>query len=91
MDTQHRTSAVIEDTPEGLRVTMRPPKNGGCLVAFLTVWLIGWTYGGLSAMRALADSLSPFNLTAIFLLVWLAGWLAGEVFAVAAIAFSIGG
>jgi len=84
------SSPVIEDTPDGLRVSMRAPR-AGCLVAFLTVWFIGWTYGGIEAIRALFSAESLFNPLSLFLLLWLAGWLAGELFVAALLAFMIDG
>jgi hypothetical protein len=47
----------------------RPP----FVIAFLTVWLLGWTIGGVFAI---GQVMTGFN---AFLLVWLGGWALGMV------------
>jgi hypothetical protein len=44
------------------------------IVAFITFWLGGWTYGGLQVLNQL---LRHFELFSAF---WMGGWLLGEVF-----------
>ncbi len=69
---------TIEQGPEGLTVTMRTPA-AGCLLGFLGAWFVGWSLGGASAFRAVADADSLLNPFTLFMLVWLAGWALGEV------------
>lgn len=80
----------IERTAEGLRVTMRAPRSG-CLIAFLGVWLAGWTFGGIEAMGALFSASSLLNVVSLFLLLWLAGWIVGEVAVAVFLAFLLNG
>jgi len=90
MDNRVRHIPVIEHGPEGLSVKMRAPR-AGCLVAFLGVWLVGWTFGGVAAMRSLFSAGDPLNPLSLFLLLWLCGWMVGEVFVALAIAFMLDG
>lgn len=71
-----RVSMRISRSAEEVRVDLGPPRVG-CIMAFLAVWLTGWTIGGISAMRALFST--GFSAVSLFMLVWLAGWLVGEV------------
>jgi hypothetical protein len=80
----------IEPTAEGLRVSMRAPRSG-CLITFLGVWLAGWTFGGIEAMRAVSSTDSLLNVASLFLLFWLAGWIVGELAVAAFLAFLING
>jgi len=90
MENRVRDIPVIEQGPAGLSVTMNAPRSG-CVVAFLGVWFVGWTFGGISAMRSLFSAGSLLNPASLFLLVWLCGWAFGEVFAALAIAFMLNG
>ncbi len=55
-----------------LRITYRR-RGMGCLVLFLSVWLAGWTAGGIAAITALSREFGWF------ILVWLGGWAVGEL------------
>lgn len=78
MATAH-TSTSIDDTPDGLRITMPVPRVG-CATAFLAVWLVGWVVGEVSALRARFSIGGSFVPAYAFLLIWLAGWtIAGVV------------
>ncbi len=90
MNSRARHIPEIEEEAHALSVTMRAPRSG-CLVAFLGVWLVGWTFGGLGAFKSLLSVGSLLNPLSLFLLVWLAGWVAGEVFAGIAVAFMLDG
>ena len=48
---------------------------------FLTFWLVGWTFGGIFAIRALLTEWAKNIGAALFLLFWLCGWVFGEFFA----------
>jgi len=90
MENRARHIPVIEQGPDGLSVKMRAPRAVP-LVIFFGVWLVGWTYGGIEAMRALWSGGSLLNPVSLFLLVWLAGWLIGEVAVGFAAAFFLDG
>lgn len=92
MDTEHATSShlTIEHTPGGLRVAMRAPRALP-LVVFLSVWLAGWTFGGIEALRAVSRADTLLNPLSLFLLVWIAGWALGEAAVIAFIAFLLRG
>ena len=64
---------TIADGPGGPEVHIRAPRQWWALV-FLPVWFVGWTFGGIMAIRQMV--IEP----QLFLAVWLVGWLAGEVF-----------
>lgn len=69
---------------------MSAPRSG-CLLVFLGVWFIGWTFGGISAIQGIMSVGDPLNPVSLFLLFWLVGWLAGEVAVGAIIAFFLDG
>jgi hypothetical protein len=69
--------STIVDGPGGPEVHIRAPRHWGILL-FLPVWIVGWTFGGIMAIRQMFTEPTPF------LAVWLVGWLAGEVFTVVA-------
>jgi hypothetical protein len=51
------------------------------VIAFLGVWLCGWTMGEISALQSLLGAMD--NIAAAgFLLVWLAGWTAAGAFTI---------
>jgi hypothetical protein len=74
----------IEQGLGGERIRVRAQRNIFALL-FLPLWLIGWTIGGVAAIRQLLST------GQIFLLVWLCGWALGWLFATATIAWMIGG
>src|SRR5262249_21587764 len=48
-------TARVETIPEGTRITLRPRGAGRWfVVGFLTLWLAGWAFGELFALRELA-------------------------------------
>ena len=89
MATTH-TSTSIETTPDGLLITMPVPRVG-CVAAFLTVWLLGWAAGEISALRALFSMGTSFVPGSAFMLIWLLGWTAGGVVAAGALLMTIDG
>lgn len=58
--------------------------------AFLTVWLCGWTAGGVFAANSLLTG-DAFGEARIFLAFWLCGWALGWLFAVFALLWMLGG
>lgn len=55
----------------GPEIVVRAPRNW-LLLAFLPVWLAGWTFGGVAAI------LSFVRAPQLFIGVWLVGWVFGE-------------
>jgi hypothetical protein len=66
----------ITDDGDALRI---PAARNLFVMAFLPIWLAGWTAGGLSAITTLSHQFSAF------LLFWLCAWALGWVFAARAI------
>lgn len=66
--------SLVEETPGGLSISMPAPRHPFALL-FLPVWLVGWGFGELSAIRSLLAGTT--NEPRLFLLVWLAFWTLG--------------
>jgi hypothetical protein len=58
------------------------------VLLFLSVWLIGWTFGGITAMTQMVGAEGGPRL---FLLVWLVLWAFGWIMAASTLAWQIGG
>lgn len=85
------TTPEIERSPDGaIRVVMPVPRVG-CVAAFMTVWLIGWLAGEVSAIRGLFLTGLTFLPGTAFLLFWLVGWTAGGIFAAFTLLMTLGG
>lgn len=69
-------------------VRLVPPKPAA-LIGFLSVWFVGWTFGGISALSGMLRS--GLGVMTLFLLVWLAGWLVGETLVGAILAYLVAG
>ena len=78
----------VEDLGDRLVVTLRPPRSW-VVVLFLTAWLIGWSFGGIDAIRHLGKGGAAIVL--LFLAVWLIGWFVGGCFAFLALAWLLRG
>ena len=89
MATTHTTTS-IEETPDGLRITMPVPRVG-CVAIFMTVWLMGWAAGEISALRALFSMGLSFVPGSAFMLLWLAGWTVGGVAAAGVLLMTLDG
>jgi hypothetical protein len=89
MATAH-TTPTIEETADGLRITM-PVPSMGCVSIFLGVWLVAWAVGEISAVGALFALGTSFGPGSAFLVIWLAGWTVGGVTAAAGLMMSLGG
>jgi hypothetical protein len=75
--------------PQGTGVAIACPARRDLLgLLVVTVWVVFWTYGGISAFRELLD---PEEENRAFLVAWLAGWLVGELFAIAAVVWQLAG
>ena len=81
------TGSRIQELGDRLIVSFRPRRQWGA-IAFLSLWLAFWTFGGIGALAALASGSWPER---AFLLLWLCGWAFGELFAAYAIAWQLRG
>jgi hypothetical protein len=81
--------SVSKRTSVGLEIRFPPPRNIFILL-FMSVWLVGWTVGGINAITELVHSDKPLS-TQVFLLAWLCGWTLGWVFVVGFILWSLAG
>jgi hypothetical protein len=77
----------IQELGDTLVVRFRPRRFWG-EIAFLSLWLAGWTLGGMAALVALTQAGWGGR---AFLLLWLCGWAFGEMFVVKAIAWQLRG
>ena len=75
-------STVSEDL-EALRISI--PSNWSWALLFPTVWLCGWTFGGIVA------GLSLFRHFSFFISVWMIGWAVGETVVGYMVLYAIGG
>ncbi|HEX3067413.1 MAG TPA: hypothetical protein VHX14_02480 [Thermoanaerobaculia bacterium] len=57
---------------------------------FLLFWVSFWTYGGITTIRALRDSLNQGK-PEWFLAVWLIGWSAGELMVLGILSYMLAG
>ena len=71
--------ATVGDTPEGFMISI-PTKKHYFAIVFLPVWLVGWAFGEVFAIRTLvlppAGSPGPI----LFMAVWLTCWTLGGGF-----------
>jgi hypothetical protein len=81
------TGDVLIHETGNLTVSFRRRRSGGT-VAFLSVWLLIWTGGGLAAISNL-KSASPGGRA--FLVVWLCGWALAEVAVICIVAWQLRG
>jgi hypothetical protein len=72
-----RTTMVERDN--GIAIHIRAPRHLWLLI-FLPVWLVPWTFGGISALLVLAAGEAPEGPPG-FLALFLCFWLIAEVFA----------
>lgn len=75
-------NSQIQITPgeNGLTLFWRKPSCGPIryfIILFLGVWLCGWSFGLVSAVKTLFTGEGP----RLFMAVWLAGWATGGIFA----------
>jgi hypothetical protein len=75
---------VVETVDGREQITIKAQRNL-FLMLFLLVWICGWTFGGISAMKALTLGFQPF------LAFWLAGWALGWVVVVATLGWMLSG
>lgn len=81
--------AVIKYDYESLIVEI-PVKRNWPVLLFMVVWLTGWAFGELLAIRELLSFDTPL-IGNIFLLFWLAGWTIGGGFAFNMILWQLAG
>lgn len=77
---RHRIEIV-----DGVEQVRLPTRRSWFLLAFLPLWLTGWTAGGVFAIWQVITTHE------LFLILWLCGWAAGWVFAVSTLAAQIWG
>src|SRR5262245_59809215 len=70
---------AVNDGPEGLTFLV-PARRQWFAMAFLPLWLVGWLFGEVTAVRTLAAREGP----SWFLAAWLTLWTVGGGFAVLA-------
>ena len=75
----------VEAAPDAGRLVVIPAQRSLFLVIFLTLWLGGWSAGGVAAMADLAAHPKPF------LAFWLLLWAVGEVMAVSTLLWMLAG
>ena len=74
-----RTRLQRLPTVSGMELHILAKKDWGSLI-FIPVWLVFWTFGGITAMKWVIHP-GPSTPRA-FITLWLAGWLLGEVWAI---------
>jgi hypothetical protein len=75
----------LQEVGDRLVVSFRPRRSG---LVFLSIWLLGWTFGGVEAWLEVPKA-SPGG--AAFLLFWLCGWFLGECAVICIIAWKLFG
>ncbi|MDE3175322.1 MAG: hypothetical protein KGM15_04335 [Pseudomonadota bacterium] len=75
----------VEAAADGGQRIVVPARRSLFLMAFLTVWLAGWSFGGAAAMARMWADFSPF------LAFWLCGWALGEAGVIATLAWMAAG
>jgi len=70
---------------DGVEQVRLPMRRNWFVLAFLPLWLIGWTAGGMVAIWQVVTTGEPF------LIIWLCGWAVGWAFAFSALAAQIWG
>jgi hypothetical protein len=75
----------MQEVGDRLIVPFRPNRSG---LVFLSIWLLGWTFGGIEAWLAVTRA-DPGG--AAFLIFWLCGWFFGECAVVCIIAWKLFG
>ena len=75
----------VQEVGDRLVVSFRPRRSG---LVFLSIWLLGWTFGGVAAWSSAANA-DPAG--AAFLLFWLCGWFFGECAVICIIAWKLFG
>lgn len=79
---------VLEQTPAGLHAVV-PARRNVFVLLFMCVWLGGWVFGEVHAIRELTSPTE--NTPYLFLAVWLAGWTLGGAFAVGTVLWQFAG
>ena len=80
---------TIEDLGDRTRIVL-PSRKHWFVLAFLSVWLMGWACGEVSALSAVLSGRGFGDGTA-FLLVWLVGWTVGGTIAISTWVWQLAG
>jgi hypothetical protein len=98
-----QNSRFITDRVDGIEQIRIPYKRNWFTLIFLSVWLTGWTIGGIVAAGALILGLTGQQVFSdagsnlsneggnLFLFVWLIFWAFGWIFAATTVALQLGG
>ena len=78
-------SRIVTERVDGVEQLRIPFRRQWFALVFISVWLTGWTFGGIAAIGEVVVSHEPF------LLVWLGFWALGWVFAAGTVALQLGG
>jgi hypothetical protein len=78
-------SSIVTERVDGVEQLRIPYRRQWFVLIFLSVWLTGWSFGGIAALGEMVVSPEPF------LVVWLAFWAVGWVFAAGTVAMQLGG
>lgn len=81
--------ATTQDGPDGYEVVVPAPRSV-IVIAFLCVWLAGWTAGELFAIQALTGDRVD-TAAQVFLLAWLTFWTLGGLAAVWTVLYQLVG
>ena len=72
---------TVSEGADGIEIRI-PARRNVFLLLFLSVWLVGWAFGEVTAAHTLASSaMRGSGPPAAFLLIWLTGWTVGGGFA----------
>lgn len=71
---------------DGVEWVVKRASRNWLLIPFITVWLLGWTAGGIAAVTEFLSGEAQ-----LFLGLWLVGWAIGWVFAATWLGWQLGG
>jgi hypothetical protein len=69
----------LERAADGGERVVIPARRNPFVMAFMAVWLCGWTVGGIAALSSLLVKFVPF------VAIWCCGWALGEAFVLASL------
>ena len=75
----------VERGADGVERVVIPAQRNLFVMAFMMVWLCGWTVGGVTAISSLFVKFTPF------IAFWSCGWALGEVFVLTSLVWMAAG
>jgi hypothetical protein len=75
-----RSRVVVDAGSEQIEI---PARRNQFALLFLSIWLVGWTLGGIMAIAEVFTNFEPF------LVIWLCFWAVGWIYAASTIAWQI--